>query len=53
VVYIEASLPTLSPCVSAWYAEDVMRTVEREVKEVEAEIRSAASDKAWFFVSLT
>jgi zinc transporter 9 len=24
----------------AWYAEDVMRTVEREVREVEAEIRA-------------
>jgi len=31
----------------SWYAEDVMRTVEREVKEIEAEIRKSYPQAAY------
>ncbi|KAH9128760.1 hypothetical protein LEN26_009069 [Aphanomyces euteiches] len=46
-VFLDSDLESDLPVILAWYAEDVTRLVEKEVQEVEAEIRAKYPEAAF------
>ncbi|RHY06857.1 hypothetical protein DYB38_008342, partial [Aphanomyces astaci] len=46
-VFLDSDLESELPVILAWYAEDVTRLVEKEVQEVEAEIRAKYPEAAF------